>query len=896
MFSRRLAAGSLRCSLASLASLFAAQAPAHADGLVGCWGSNISGQCAVPASLGIATQISAGVEHTVAINTASQVLCWGSNADNQCLIPGNLGTVTAVAAGYYHNVALKTTGTVMCWGLNDFFQCNVPANLGTCIAVGAGYDHSIAIKTGGTVACWGDNSAFQCAVPTNLGTCTKVAGGAYHTIALRTAGTVICWGLNNFGQSVVPPTLGSCTAIAGGWYHTVALKSNGTVACWGDNGFGQCNVPANLGTVTAIASGYDHTLALRTNGTVAAWGRNDWGQASVPATLPACNRIAAGNDSSVVVSSGPVIQFVSMTPTTCGIANGAVDLTITNAVSVAWTGPNNFTATTVDLANVAAGTYIVTATGAAFTSPAQAQVIVTATADTTPPAVTSYTNALSAAANPSCQAAVANFAATVVATDNCSVTAITQVPAAGTMVGLGNTAVVITIRDAANNSVTRNATFTVTGTNATWFRDADGDTFGNASVTATGCAAPTGYVANNTDCNDNNAAINPNTVWYRDLDGDGAGNAADGTLTQCATPAGYALTNNDGCPTDPAKTAAGACGCGVADTDSDGDGVPNCHDNCINIANADQRDCDNNGVGDVCQIAAGTPPDCNHNGAYDVPGEYATIQAAIDAVGPGTPRVVLVATGTFPGPINLRGKDVVVRGLSQVATIVQGTAGAALSVATFNGGEPATAAIENLTIRSGTVGTPLLLNGAATRFYGGGVLVRGASGALRSVIVENCGAEFGGGVAVVGGSFLLDSCIVRSSTATTDGGGIYISTGMVQLNATTVTANHAPYGGGIAKPSVDASTSLTLNGSDVCGNTVWNINGSFTQGAAASHVCDCPGDVDGNGVINALDIAALLTVWNTDGGAYPRADGNHDGAVNALDVALLLSGWGACAP
>jgi hypothetical protein len=118
----------------------------------------------------------------------------------------------------------------------------------------------------------------------------------------------------------------------------------------------------------------------------------------------------------------------------------------------------------------------------------------------------------------------------------------------------------------------------------------------------------------------------------------------------------------------------------------------------------------------------------------------------------------------------------------------------------------------------------------------------------------------------------------------------------VQLNATTVTANHAPYGGGIAKPSVDASTSLTLNGSDVCGNTVWNINGSFTQGAAASHVCDCPGDVDGNGVINALDIAALLTVWNTDGGAYPRADGNHDGAVNALDVALLLSGWGACAP
>jgi hypothetical protein len=40
------------------------------------------------------------------------------------------------------------------------------------------------------------------------------------------------------------------------------------------------------------------------------------------------------------------------------------------------------------------------------------------------------------------------------------------------------------------------------------------------------------------------------------------------------------LDCNDGCPADPNKTLAGACGCGVADTDSDSDGTPDCHDAC----------------------------------------------------------------------------------------------------------------------------------------------------------------------------------------------------------------------------------------------------------------------------------------------------------------------------
>jgi hypothetical protein len=56
----------------------------------------------------------------------------------------------------------------------------------------------------------------------------------------------------------------------------------------------------------------------------------------------------------------------------------------------------------------------------------------------------------------------------------------------------------------------------------------------------------------------------------------------------------------------------------------------------------------------------------------------------------------------------------------------------------------------------------------------------------------------------------------------------------------------------------------------------------------------CAGDVDGNDVVNGVDLASVLAAWGTMGKAYPGADVNRDGLVDGSDLAQVLSDWGAC--
>ena len=55
----------------------------------------------------------------------------------------------------------------------------------------------------------------------------------------------------------------------------------------------------------------------------------------------------------------------------------------------------------------------------------------------------------------------------------------------------------------------------------------------------------------------------------------------------------------------------------------------------------------------------------------------------------------------------------------------------------------------------------------------------------------------------------------------------------------------------------------------------------------------CPPDVNGDGTVDGVDIAYLLSAWGTPG---PDADMTGDGLIDSADLVSLLAGWGPCAP
>jgi hypothetical protein len=127
---------------------------------------------------------------------------------------------------------------------------------------------------------------------------------------------------------------------------------------------------------------------------------------------------------------------------------------------------------------------------------------------------------------------------------------------------------------------------------ATWYADSDADSFGDPAVSDIDCDQPSGYVADNTDCDDTEITTNPGAdeycdgvnndcdsetdeddavdvaTWYADTDADGYGDPSS-TDIDCDQPTGFVADNTD-CDDTEITTNPGASEvCDNVDNDCD---------------------------------------------------------------------------------------------------------------------------------------------------------------------------------------------------------------------------------------------------------------------------------------------------------------------------------------
>jgi parallel beta-helix repeat protein len=219
----------------------------------------------------------------------------------------------------------------------------------------------------------------------------------------------------------------------------------------------------------------------------------------------------------------------------------------------------------------------------------------------------------------------------------------------------------------------------------------------------------------------------------------------------------------------------------------------------------------------------------------NVPADYSTIQAAINAAVNGD--VIVVAVGVFKENIDFKGKEITVQGAGRRPpgntpfTMVDGSNGG--PTCTMATGETAASILMDIELR---FGTGKLING---KRYGGGLYIsKLASPTLDNVgigsntadlgagvfVDKNCNPTFidcliannvtknkgqGGGVYVLG-TATFDFCRIAENTATYGtGGGIYLRDSKSVITNSEFDKNHSWYGGGLhihgGTPTVDAT-------------------------------------------------------------------------------------------
>ncbi|CAG9761100.1 unnamed protein product [Ceutorhynchus assimilis] len=285
--------------------------------------------------------ISAGVAHSLILDTKGRVFSCGSNCS------GRLGLlddtfkftqieilekfkIVQISCGSDFNAAVSECGKQFVWGSNSSNQLGISSNItSTAIPtklqvprklaaglknVSCGWGHSVIISKEGCLLVSGDGTEGQLGLGENsndnnniimrkvphIGNIISVATGHHHTLALKDDGAVLSWGENQHGElgfdrddlprSYVPvETFFSegLRSVCAGWQHSAALTVAGEILTWGRSTSGQLGAEREvmhepekvptLSNVEQLSCGVAHNLALTRDNKLYSWGWNELG-------------------------------------------------------------------------------------------------------------------------------------------------------------------------------------------------------------------------------------------------------------------------------------------------------------------------------------------------------------------------------------------------------------------------------------------------------------------------------------------------------------------------------------------------------------------------------------------------------------------------------------------
>jgi alpha-tubulin suppressor-like RCC1 family protein len=334
------------------------------NGSVYCWGQNIEHQVGVASSASCwylgspipcvpqptvvlmttssgayaaAAHITAGAEHTCALDTLKTAWCWGSNSEGQIGkgTGGNASVPVAIAGMSFFSLGAGGEGTcgssiyagLYCWGRyplgpspGPYSPTFIPFS-SALLPLAVSPDHVCGNSGSNQWVCWGTNTDGQLAAdpatsptlpfftPVHLfDGATNVAVGSRVTCADQSSGVVQCVGFNlvqstrdttHFGLlgnpqfmaqfSFAAQTPGALHGVAVNGSHVCALDGAGNAWCWGLGDSGQLGNATFQGstapvmvlgghTFRALAVGRDHSCGIGTDNHVYCWGDNTMGQ------------------------------------------------------------------------------------------------------------------------------------------------------------------------------------------------------------------------------------------------------------------------------------------------------------------------------------------------------------------------------------------------------------------------------------------------------------------------------------------------------------------------------------------------------------------------------------------------------------------------------------------